>query len=514
MEYFVVSAVVRVSEPSRGSELTIPKRALAGVILMMRLHWICTAVVGGALLSLGACGGGGSESAGATAPPASLNTTVVSSGTVTGFGSVFVNGVRFDTSNTAFTINGRSGTQADLRVGHVVTVHGHRDGSGNSVADRIGFDDLAKGPVQSIDAARGQLVVLGQTVLTDAETSFDDNIPTASLAGLVAGDIVEVSGMRRADGSIQATRIERKPAATAFEVTGIASAVDASTFKLHMNALVVDYSAAMVQNFPSGQPRNGDLIEAKGNALNASGELTATSIELKRADDDAAGTQEEVEGLITRLASSADFDVAGRRVTTNSSTRYENGAVGDLALNVKVEIEGQVDATGVLVAAKVQFKRQSSSRIEARVDSVDRATGKLVVLGIDVTVNNTTRLEDKSDLRLPNFNLGNLAPNDFVEVRGAELPADSNDVIATRLERRRAEDETRLRGVVDAVTRPSLTILGVTIQTDATTQFENAAGERIGADAFFAGAAGQHVSAKGSVNGGVLAAREIELEND
>ncbi len=122
---------------------------------------------------------------------------------------------------------------------------------------------------------------MGQTVLTDADTSFDDNIPGASLAGLAAGDIVEVSGMRRADGDIQATRIEAKPAGTIFEVTGVASVVDTAAHKLNVTALVVDYSAATVQNFPAGQPRNGDLIEARGNSVNAAGGLRR---ELDRAE--------------------------------------------------------------------------------------------------------------------------------------------------------------------------------------------------------------------------------------
>lgn len=482
---------------------------------MKRLQLMKAAACGALMLYISGCGGGGGESSSGTTPPISQGAAVLSSGTVTGFGSVFVNGVRFDTSSAAFTINGRSGTQSDLRVGHQVSVRGHRDSAGNSFADRIDFDDAVQGPVASVDAAGGALVVLGQTVLTDADTSFDDNIPTASLAGLAAGDIVEVSGMRRADGSVQATRIERKPAGTLFEVTGVASAVDTNAHKFQINALVVDYSAASVQDFPGGQPRNGDVVEAKGTTINASDELAAISIELKRFDDNpGAGMQAEVEGLITRFASPADFDVAGQRVSTNSSTRYENGVAADLALNVKVEVEGQMDSGGLLLATKVQFKRQASSRIEARVDSVDLPTNKLVVLGIDVTVNATTRVEDKSDSRLTSFQLGDLAAGDYVEVRGAELPADSNDVVASRLERRRNESEVRLRGLVDAVTQPTFAILGVTIQTDATTRFENAADAPISPDAFFADAAGRNVSVKGSVSGGVFIAREAEFEND
>jgi hypothetical protein len=472
------------------------------------------AVTAVAVVGLAACGGGGSSSD-STPQAAAQSVPVISSGAVTGFGSVFVNGVRFETSSATFTINGKPGTQADLRVGHVVTVHGHRDGAGHSTADRIDFDDLVKGPIDGVDAAAGTLVVMGQTVLTDADTSFDDNISGASLAGLNPGDIVEVSGMRRADGDIQATRIEAKPAGTVFEVTGIASAVDTAAHKLNVNALVVDYSAATVRDFPSGQPANGDLVEAKGSSVNAAGELVASSIERKRdADDAGAGMQVEIEGLITRFVSATDFDVAGKPVTTNSSTRFENGSAADLALNAKVEAEGQIDANGVLVATKVQFKRQGTARIEARVDAVDVAANKLVVLGIDVTVNANTRVEDQSDQHVPMFNLGSIVAGDFVEVRGAELPAESNDVVASRLERRRPEEEVRLRGVVDTVSAPSLTILGVTIQTNARTDFENSSEGSMSADEFFTDAVGRIVEAKGTVSGGVFTAREVEFEND
>ena len=481
---------------------------------MSRTHLMKAAVTAVAVVGLAACGGGGSSSD-STPQAAAQSVPVISSGAVTGFGSVFVNGVRFETSSATFTINGKPGTQADLRVGHVVTVHGHRDGAGHSTADRIDFDDLVKGPIDGVDAAAGTLVVMGQTVLTDADTSFDDNISGASLAGLNAGDIVEVSGMRRADGDIQATRIEAKPAGTVFEVTGIASAVDTAAHKLNVNALVVDYSAATVRDFPSGQPANGDLVEAKGSSVNAAGELVASSIERKRdADDAGAGMQVEIEGLITRFVSATDFDVAGKPVTTNSSTRFENGSAADLALNAKVEAEGQIDANGVLVATKVQFKRQGTARIEARVDAVDVAANKLVVLGIDVTVNANTRVEDQSDQHVPMFNLGSIVAGDFVEVRGAELPAESNDVVASRLERRRPEEEVRLRGVVDTVSAPSLTILGVTIQTNARTDFENSSEGSMSADEFFTDAVGRIVEAKGTVSGGVFTAREVEFEND
>jgi hypothetical protein len=463
-------------------------------------------------LALVACGGGGgssdSSNAPATPPAQSTSQPVVSSGTITGFGSVHVNGVHFETTHTTFMINGRSGSQGDLHVGDVVTVRGRHGDDGNGVADRIDFADAVKGPLDSVDTIASKLVVLGQTVLVDADTSFDDNITGAVLAGLVAGDLVEVSGMRRADGSIQATRIEKQPAGTVFEVTGRASQVDTTARKLHVNALVVDYSTATVQGFPSGQPKDGDLIEAKGATLNAAQELLATSLELETADvqpgDNAM--RNEIEGLITRYVSATDFDVAGKAVTTTASTRFENGIARDLALNVKVEVEGPVNVSGVLAASKVQFKRASSARIEARVDSVDRAANTVTVLGIVVTVNGTTRLEDKGDTRVTNFSLADLATGDYVEIRGAETS--TGKVIASRLERRRVTNEVRLRGVVSAVARPAFTLLGVTVQTTNATRFND------GTETFFTTAQGKIVQAKGSVDGGSFVAREVEFEND
>ncbi len=453
---------------------------------------------------LAACGGGGSGSD-VAGPPAASNAAVVSRGTITGFGSVHVNGEHFLTTGTSFEIRGQSGSQDDLRVGHFVTVHGHRDGAGNSIADRIDFDEAVKGPVTSIDTAGGRLVVLGQTVIVDADTSFDDNITGAALSGLAAGDIVEVSGTRNADGNIQATRIEKKPAGTAFEVTGTASLVDTAAHRFNIGALVVDYTSAAVEDFTGGQPKNGDLVEAKGTTVTA-GVLMATRIERKRNDDGAAaGDRMEVEGLVTRFVSATDFDVAGKKVTTTASTSYENGAVTDLGLNVKVEVEGSVDATGVLVARKVQFKRSGTARIEARVDSVNVATSTLVVLGIDITVNSTTRVEDKGEGRLAMFNLSSISAGDWVEVRGAEMPAGSNDVVASRLERQRPDDSVRLRGVVDSVAGTAISILGVTAETNGTTRF--------GANVTLDSLVGSVVSVKGSLVNGVLVAREVEFED-
>jgi Domain of unknown function (DUF5666) len=151
----------------------------------------------------------------------------------------------------------------------VVVVMGKVDDNRTTgTADEIHFKENVKGPVQSIDIATGRLVVLGQTVITGPDTSFDDNIQPASLDGVSIGDLVEVSGQTMADGSIVATRIEMKPAGTAFEVLGTVSNLDSANFRFAINTLTVDYSAATLDHF-SSSISNGDRPRATHSMVTA-----------------------------------------------------------------------------------------------------------------------------------------------------------------------------------------------------------------------------------------------------
>jgi hypothetical protein len=170
-------------------------------------------------LLLGACGGGGGGGDGGVSPPpvsppppppptGGITRTGIAVGAITGFGSVIVNGVRYETSAaTSFSRDDdNDSTEAEFEVGEVVVVEAEIDDSGNASATAVTFEDAVEGPVTS--AAPGQIVVMGQTVNIGTTTSIDDSCP-ASLddASIVA---VEVSGLPDANGVIDATRIECK----------------------------------------------------------------------------------------------------------------------------------------------------------------------------------------------------------------------------------------------------------------------------------------------------------------
>ena len=204
---------------------------------------LCSVIALATALSLAACSGGdGNTNAPAAAPPpvggpppappppptsgAPTNLTV---GTITGFGSVFVNGQRFETDGeTVVAMDGGEGTMGDdsaLRLGQQVVVFSSDGDGGDKLARRIEADTALRGAVDMVmvddeDPMRGTLSIAGQTVAVDANTIFGDNVADADgMEGVDLRDldpavqpdgepiVVEVSGLPT-DFGLLATRIE------------------------------------------------------------------------------------------------------------------------------------------------------------------------------------------------------------------------------------------------------------------------------------------------------------------
>ena len=431
--------------------------------------------------TIGACGGSSSDNGGLTSPPpppppptGGISRNGIAFGPISNFGSVVVNGVRYDTTGAIFTIDGAAGTEDQLDVGDVVTVIGEIDeNTGAATANEVLFDDAVTGPVDSVNVATSSLVVLGQTVFVTPDTSFDDSFAQPSLDGVTVGEIVEVTGQIDANGDIVATRLEPKPAGTQFEVHGTVANLDSVAQTFLLSTLLVDYSGATLDNFPSGMIADGDFVEAKGTTTGASGELIATRVELETGFPDVnADDFAEIEGFITRFVDATDFDVTGFPVITNAQTAFEGGVAADLGLNIKVEVEGTIDANGALVATKVDIRPSKAIRSSALVDSVNAAAGSIVTLGITITTDALTRFEDKSAADIDPLTISDINAGDFVEIRGDEFPASSGQIRATIFERE-DPDDTELQGFVESISDPSFSILGVTIETGATTIFRD-----------------------------------------
>ena len=197
-------------------------------------------------------------------------------------------------------------------------------------------------------------------------------------------------------------------------------------------------------------------------------------------------------------------------MTTTATTVYEGGSAADLVLGANVEVEGGFAANASLVAARIEFRRESEVELAALVDSVNVAAGSLEVLGMTVRINALTRFEDHSDADLVRFSLADLRAGDYVELSAY---ADGGGLVASLLERDDADDRIEVEGPTSAVAAPDFTIAGIRITTNDKTEFRNNDGGSISAATFFAAAAGREVKVRGTLVGNTVLAERAELED-
>ena len=433
-----------------------------------------------ALLIVSACGGSSSDSGG-------IGGTGVSLGPIADFGSIFVNGVEFSTAGATISRDGASISEGDLRRGMTVEVHGSISSSTSGSATSVTVEEAVRGPVESKagTASAGTLVVLGQTVLIDDTTLFDNNVP--SFAAINVGDLLEVHGLRRADGAIAALFIEGKGAPVVFSVRGIVAGHNSGAQTFTIGALAVNYSGAVINDMPapSGSNWNNLFVEVKGTACAGNpvcGTLTATKVEPEGLSLVNAA-KAEIEGFVTALVSTSDFTVNFQRVVTTGSTIFAGGLQSEIVVGVKLEVEGSLSG-GVLTATKVKFEES------ARFESNATVSGSTITLdgipGVTVTANTFTEFKNTA------ATAANLAPLNGRNVRIRGRASGATAVIATEIEDRGAADpngDVILQGAVSAgdVTNPTFKILGVTVDTSAlgANDFQDVNDNPIGSVAFF-----------------------------
>lgn len=362
-----------------------------------------------------------------------------SSGSLTQFRSIFVNGVRFNTDQSIFIIDGTFGSESDLKVGQVVTVHGSVNSDGETgVAYVVVFDNMVEGPVSAVDPAANQLVVLGQTIVVNGDTSFSIGPGIDSVADFQGGDLIEVSGFTNAEGAVVATHISAAAAGEEFDVTGRVSSIDTNRQRLTIGELVVDYSAANLYGMADeGAPELGQRVEVIGSTQNASGEFSATRIYAVNPEISAETVANaEVTGLITLYQWPWNFEVDGVRMAIDWNTEFVGGWLFDLSSNAKVRVDGQFDANGRLIADSIEFLSESSLRTDGFVESVN--SNSIIVAGTEFRMSADTEYEDDSDADVHRFGIDDIRTGDYVQVRGY---AAGSNVIATRVEREDDDDD-------------------------------------------------------------------------
>lgn len=475
-------------------------------------YYLCTLLLG---MCLANCGGNNEEVAGIDGSGAPIAS---STGTIDGFGSVIVNGVRYDSSKARIRINNALGSEEDLHTGYRVKITGTKTDNDAGVADTIEFRPDLVGIITHIDLAKEQLRVLNQLIQITNATIFDAAITPNNLEGLTIGNQVLISGQINNEGIITATRVE--PTQQHHQLNGVIRDLDQRFSTFIIRDVTVNYSAATLHDINNSQLTNGMRVSVSGTLDDTS---TLQALDVSEVNDRFGSEiqKAEIEGFITRFVSHTDFDVDGIHCTTTNQTEYEQGTQGQLMLGATVEIKGRVNTQGVLVAREIEFERGYNNRIEGQVTSITLDTSGAIVTGTlqigdtSIQTTNSTRYEDKSNSQVRRFNISSIQTGDFLQVSGF----DNNGIfVATKIERKRfnsdEDTELTLEGTITNVGTNSFVIVGQEVIVTEQTEIHGASAESLTADEFLAIAQHLRVEVEVILRDGVFIASEIDIDED
>ncbi len=397
---------------------------------------------------LTACGGG-STTASNGSGIGSGGTGSYTTGSISGFGSIIVNGVRYDNSSVG-TVSLDGDTSPTLALGMVVTVSGGEtstSSTGQTVARAdsvmVGYELLGPLPQANVNTGNSTITVLGQTVKVTADTFYDDG-NTQGLSGLgnTGCELVRVHGFP-ADSGYTATRIECVAQNTfdayndtreTYRVRGKVTAASGSSVSIHNQA----YALGAGVNAPAV----GSFVRLRLAPTGATSPWTVVGLS---GETRSFGERREgrVEGLIAHLNASGgtgSFDVNGVPVQFSGSTRREPSTLS-LANGTRVEVEGSIQ-NGVLVASKISLETDSDDRnggtegtreieLHGTVQSVDTGANQLRLQVSGGTL--TVAWDIRTDFRNLNTEAG-LATGQRLEVKGVRDPRGSL-VLARQIER-------------------------------------------------------------------------------
>jgi hypothetical protein len=429
--------------------------------------------------ALTACGGSSSDSPNDNTSGENNNddtstttTSVVSEGVITGFGSVYVNGQRYRSENAEIAVgNSPAADEAQLKVGMVVTVAASASNDGEDPdAQQIRYEEHLQGPVSFIDREAEQIEVLGQTILFDDLTEFDET----DIETLSVGDFIEVSGYINDEGNFYATLVELETEETEIKLKGEIANLDTDAQTFSLAELTIDYSAAEYEDMTADDLADGLFVKVEGDDFDGDTlTLTASSIENKE-DNDIDNDAEEVTiaGIVKDYDSeSGVFSVNRYEFTLNDDTEFDDGSLDTLANGVIVKVEGRFESEQ-LIAEEIEFKATDArSKTEGQVTDLNADNETFVIDNTTFSVTPETQYEDESGLDERSFTFDDIAVNDWLKVISRQ--DDQGNTIALKVKRIDQEDrEGEVKGRVSDVSAEGMTIANVAVGFNENTEFE------------------------------------------
>jgi hypothetical protein len=283
--------------------------------------------------------------------------------TINGTGQFTLSGVPAGTVQLKFSGSGvdatvsLSGVTSTDRIEITVNVTGgnarvesERRGHGNAEAEVNGVVSGLTGTCPAV-----AFTVQNTRVTTSSTTAFNDT----TCARVANGMRVEVKGARQPDGSVTASRIEADDDNVVngrVELNGPVASLTAggcpAVSFVVQGTRVATNSATVFDDITCATLANGVQVEVEGQRQ-ADASVLASRIEGKVTNN----REQRMQGVISAREGTCPaitFTVQGTKVTTSSATRFKDAACASVVNGSRVEIRGQRQTDGSILAARVE----------------------------------------------------------------------------------------------------------------------------------------------------------------
>ncbi len=394
-------------------------------------------------------------------------TSVNSEGTISNFGSVYVNGVRYDTDESEVYIDDEEGTEDDLDKGMNVIVKGRMTADGSSaIAESIEYDASFKGPIEAISLTENFIVVLGQTIFVDDSTEYKNTQFTA----LLVGDVLEISALKRGDENFLATHIEKENDGSSYEINGMVTELNEDTKTFRILSQVVDYSnATIIESFA-----NGDYVEVESRSITSDNIIIADSVEIESQNDD-----EDENGYLSfrgEISERNDLQIrlsGGEQLSLNDDSEIENGNLSDLIVGTSVVIKAQRE-NGNLIVDELWIISSDKTLLRSEITGINSSASTVELLGETFKLTSYTTLKDNSSAQIRRMTIDDLGIGDEIEILSL---AQQDDISVahklTRYDSGSSQDEyTEIEGYIESLDAlsSSFTVHGLEVSINASSQ--------------------------------------------
>lgn len=466
---------------------------------------------------IASCGGGDGVGSGGTGIIGSSNG--LQTGTVSGFGSVIIEGNRYDDSIAVVTTdiepgNTLASTLPSVRLG--MQVKSSFDSLDRITTLSIVPTIIGKVAAINLSSAGDTLIVAGQTVRVQSSTAAL-SAPTvyegiASAKDVAVGDKLEVHGYFDTDGSVIATRVELlDDSNTVTRVSGTVSNLSTSggTQSFNVASLAVRLSSTSKTLPTNSVLKNGDRVAiwAKVDSQAIVGVNTVQVV-------DANAVRIETSSTIVAVSSTQPWRIAGPIVSVDTSAKTLK--IDDISINFANATLKNTLLADLQKGSVVRVKGSGTNAVEVELlKTPEKVKIELAGLVSDFTsaasfkVRNALVNASAATIIFNNGSKANLGDGVLVELDGTIV---NGVIVPTQVTLKTAED-SRIQAFIGQVSNYNaatgqFTMLGAQGKLTSSTVFKTFAGGNATAASF---ANGINAQIKGAFAQGQFVVAEVRL---